>query len=340
MIRECIEAIVSGRDLDSDEAATAMSEIMKGQATPAQTGALLTGLRIKGESVDEIVGMARVMRRNALKLDISGTLIDTCGTGGDGHGTFNISTAAALIVASAGVRVAKHGNRAASSICGSADVLEASGVFVELGPDKVEKCVNEVGIGFMFAPIFHPAMRHAALPRREIGIRTVFNILGPLSNPAGAQYQVLGVAQKELGPKLADVLARLGTRRTLVVHGDDGMDEFTPTGTSYVWDVNERSITFYTIGQDETGLSPVTLEDLRGGSPTENSETLKRVLQGEQGPLSDAAALNASAALLAIGRVADIRAGITEAHRLLSAGEPWKKLCALVETTQRLGKSL
>jgi len=338
MIRECIEAIVSGRDLDSDEAATAMGEIMRGQATPAQIGALLTGLRIKGESVDEIVGMARVMRRNALKLDISGTLIDTCGTGGDGHGTFNISTAAALIVASAGVRVAKHGNRAASSICGSADILEASGVFVELSPDKVEKCVNEVGIGFMFAPIFHPAMRHAALPRREIGIRTVFNILGPLSNPAGAQYQVLGVAQKELGPKLAEVLARLGTRRTLVVHGDDGMDEFTTTGTSYVWDVNERSITSYTIGQDETGLSPVTLEDLRGGSPTENSETLKRVLQGEQGPFSDAAALNASAALLAIGRVADIRAGITEAHRLLSAGEPWKKLCALIETTQRLGK--
>ena len=338
MIRECIEAIVSGRDLDSDEAATAMGEIMRGQATPAQIGALLTGLRMKGESVDEIVGMARVMRRNALKLDISGTLIDTCGTGGDGHGTFNISTAAALIVASAGVRVAKHGNRAASSICGSADILEASGVFVELSPDKVEKCVNEVGIGFMFAPIFHPAMRHAALPRREIGIRTVFNILGPLSNPAGAQYQVLGVAQKELGPKLAEVLARLGTRRTLVVHGDDGMDEFTTTGTSYVWDVNERSITSYTIGQDETGLSLVTLEDLRGGSPTENSETLKRVLQGEQGPLSDAAALNASAALLAIGRVADIRTGITEAHRLLSAGEPWKKLCALIETTQRLGK--
>ena len=237
MIRDCIEAIVNGRDLDTDEAATAMNEIMTGQATPAQIGALMTALRMKGEVVEELVGLARVMRRNALRVNVEGPVVDTCGTGGDGTGTFNISTAAALVAAAAGVKVAKHGNRSASSACGSADVLEACGVKVDLRPSHVEECLSAVGIGFMFAPIFHPAMRHAAGPRREVGIRTIFNVLGPLTTPAGAQYQVLGVAREDLGDKMAQTLSRLGTERTLVTHGEDGIDEFTPTGTTRVWDV-------------------------------------------------------------------------------------------------------
>ena len=337
MIRECIEAVVSGRDLDTDEAATAMNEIMTGQATPAQIGALITSLRMKGEVVEELVGLARVMRRNALRVNIEGPVVDTCGTGGDGAGTFNISTAAALVAAAAGVKVAKHGNRSASSACGSADVLEACGVRIDLRPAHVEECLSQVGIGFMFAQVFHPAMRHAAGPRREIGIRTIFNILGPLTNPAGAQYQVLGVAREELGPKMAETLARLGTERALVTHGEDGTDEFTPTGTSRVWDVTGRSVTFYAVTPEEAGLRRCRLESLRGGTPEENRDIMEKVLQGEQGPIGDAVALNAGAALLVAGHEKTLRAGVQRAKALMDQGEPWRVLQALAELSQELG---
>ena len=336
MIRECIEAIVNGRDLDTDEAATAMNEIMTGQASPAQIGALVTALRMKGESVDELVGLARVMRRNALRVNVEGPVVDTCGTGGDGTGTFNISTAAAIVAAAAGVKIAKHGNRAASSVCGSADVLEACGVKVELRPAQVEECLRRVGIGFMFAPVFHPAMRHAAGPRREIGIRTVFNILGPLTNPAGAQYQVLGVAREELGEKIAQTLARLGTERTLVTHGEDGTDEFTPTGTTRVWDVTGRSVTFYAVTPEEAGLKRCKLAALKGGTPEENRDIMERVLQGEQGPICDAVALNAGAALLIAGVERNLRLGVQHAKVLMDQGVPWRKLQALAELSQEL----
>ena len=336
MIRECIEAVVNGRDLDSDEAATAMNEIMTGQASPAQIGALVTALRMKGESVDELVGLARVMRRNALRVNVEGPVVDTCGTGGDGTGTFNISTAAAIVAAAAGVKIAKHGNRAASSVCGSADVLEACGVKVELRPAQVEECLRRVGIGFMFAPVFHPAMRHAAGPRREIGIRTVFNILGPLTNPAGAQYQVLGVAREELGEKMAQTLARLGTERTLVTHGEDGTDEFTPTGTTRVWDVTGRSVTFYAVTPEEAGLKRCKLAALKGGTPEENRDIMERVLQGEQGPICDAVALNAGAALLIAGVERNLRLGVQHAKVLMDQGVPWRKLQALAELSQEL----
>ena len=325
MIRECIEAIVNGRDLDTDEAATAMNEIMTGQASPAQIGALVTALRMKGESVDELVGLARVMRRNALRVNVEGPVVDTCGTGGDGTGTFNISTAAAIVAAAAGVKIAKHGNRAASSVCGSADVLEACGVKVELRPAQVEECLRRVGIGFMFAPVFHPAMRHAAGPRREIGIRTVFNILGPLTNPAGAQYQVLGVAREELGEKIAQTLARLGTERTLVTHGEDGTDEFTPTGTTRVWDVTGRSVTFYAVTPEEAGLKRCKLAALKGGTPEENRDIMERVLQGEQGPICDAVALNAGAALLIAGVERNLRLGVQHAKVLMDQGRALAK---------------
>ena len=337
MIRECIEAIVSGRDLDTDEAATAMNEIMTGQASPAQIGALVTALRMKGESVDELVGLARVMRRNALRVNVEGPVIDTCGTGGDGAGTFNISTASALVTAAAGVKVAKHGNRSASSACGSADVLEACGVKVDLRPSQVEECLQRVGIGFMFAPVFHPAMRHAAGPRREIGIRTIFNILGPLTNPAGAQYQVLGVAREELGEKMAEALARLGTERTLVTHGEDGTDEFSPTGTTRVWDVTGRSVNFYAVTPEEAGLKRCKLAALKGGTPEENRDMMERVLQGEQGAICDAVALNAGAALLVAGVERNLRLGVQHAKVLMDQGEPWRKLQELAELSQEIG---
>ena len=228
-IREAIDAIVShGRSLSEDEAAAVMRDIMSGEATPAQVGAFLVALRLKGETVDEIVGMARVMREHALKVPVSEeAVVDTCGTGGDASGTFNVSTAAAFVVAGAGGRVAKHGNRAMTSACGSADVLEALGAKIDLGPEQVARCLREVGFGFMFAQAFHPAMKHVAGPRREIGVRTVFNVLGPLTNPAGAAHQLLGVARAELAPLLAEALGRLGARHALVVHGHGGLDELS-----------------------------------------------------------------------------------------------------------------
>ena len=235
MIKEAIEAAISGVSLSMEQASATMREIMDGEVTPAQLAAFLTALRLKGEASSEIAGMASVMREKALRVQVDGTLVDTAGTGGDGKGTFNVSTAAAFIGAAAGLKVAKHGNRAASGSCGSADVLEALGVKIDLGPDPVERCIEGVGIGFMFAQTFHPAMRHAAPVRREIGIRTVFNILGPLTNPAGAQCQVLGVADATIGDKMADVLKLLGTRHSLVVHGEDGLDEFTLGATNRVW---------------------------------------------------------------------------------------------------------
>ena len=231
-VREAITAVVDGHSLSREDAASAMRQIMGGEATPAQLGAFLTGLRIKGETTQEIAGMASVMREFALKVEVDGPLIDTVGTGGDGQNTFNISTATAFVAAAAGLKVAKHGNRAASGTCGSADVLEALGVRIELSPEGVARCIEEAGVGFMFAPVFHPAMRHAGPVRREIGIRTVFNILGPLTNPAGAQTQLLGVAFPELGETMAEVLGILGSHRAMIVHGHGGLDELSLSGDS------------------------------------------------------------------------------------------------------------
>jgi anthranilate phosphoribosyltransferase len=335
MIREAIGAVVEGRSLTSEEASAAMGEIMSGEATPAQIAALVVALRMKGETPEEIAGMARTMRQNALRVEVPGLLVDTCGTGGDGSGTFNISTAAALVAAAAGLKVAKHGNRAASSTCGSADVLEVCGVRIDLGPAGVQRCIEEVGIGFMFAQTFHPAMRHAGPPRREIGVRTVFNILGPLTNPAGAQAQVLGVADAGLGRLMADVLLNLRTHRAMVVCGEDGVDEITLSGPTDVWQVSDGAVHHYLITPYEFGLDSVPLDRLKGGTPDENRILMERVLGGQPGPLHDAVALNAGAALFVGGAAEDLRDGVRMAKEILGGGAALRKLRDFAEASQR-----
>jgi len=336
VIREAIERTVSGRDLTLEEASQVMREIMEGQATPGQLGAFLVALRLKGETPDEIAGMARVMREKALRVEVAGPLVDTCGTGGDGKGTFNISTAAAFVAAGAGLRVAKHGNRAASGLCGSADVLEAAGVKIDLGPDAVRRCIEEVGIGFMFAQRYHPAMKHVAGVRREIGVRTVFNVLGPLTNPAGAQSQLVGVAQPELGGKLARVLALLGTRHALVVHGEDGADEVSISGPSRVWEVVGGQVAERKVTPQEAGLEPAPLASLKGGSPVENAATLRRVLGGAPGPVRDVVLLNAAAVLVAGERANTLKEGVALARRAADNGAALATLEGFVTLSQRL----
>ena len=335
MIREAIDAVVSGRSLSMEEAASVTREIMEGEATPSQLGAFLTALRMKGESIQEIAGMASVMREKALRVNVDGPLVDSVGTGGDGKNTFNISTAAAFVAAGAGLKVAKHGNRAASGSCGAADVLEALGVKIELSPEGVERCIREAGIGFMFAPAFHPAMRHAAPVRREIGIRTVFNILGPLTNPAGAQSLLLGVASPELGETMAQVLLLLGIHHALVVHGDGGLDEISTSGDTEVWEVAEQKVRRWTVRVEETGLPRSSIEEIRGGSKEENAAAMRRIFQGEPGPIRDVVLLNSAGVLLAGDLVETISQGVQRAAQVVDSGAALAKLEALVEVSQR-----
>ena len=330
-IREAIEVVVAGRSLTMEQAAAVMRQIMQGEATPAQLGSFLTGLRLKGESTGEIAGMATVMREFSLKVRVDGTVVDSVGTGGDGSNTFNISTAAALVAAGAGVRIAKHGNRAASGSCGAADVLEALGVRIELPPEGVERCINEGGIGFMFAQAFHPSMRHAGPVRREIGIRTVFNILGPLTNPAAAQRQLIGVAYPELGEKVADVMRLLGSERSLVVHGAGGLDEIALDGDTYVWELRDGQVESWTFRPDDTGLPRWSVDDLRGGDPQANAAAMRRLLAGEGGPIRDAVLLNTAGVLLAAGSAATIPEGIQQAAQAIDTGSARQRLEALVE---------
>ncbi|MER3449088.1 MAG: anthranilate phosphoribosyltransferase, partial [Chloroflexota bacterium] len=283
MIREAIAKITAGENLSAAEAAEVMAEIMDGSATPAQVGAFLVGLRMKGETADEITGMARVMRARCRRVDGLTGLVDTCGTGGDGFGTFNISTAAAFVAGRGGLKVAKHGNRAMSSRCGSADVLEALGVKIDLEPQDVAACIREEGIGFLFAPLYHPAMKHAAGPRREVGIRTVFNWLGPLTNPAGAEYQVLGVADAAAAPKLAQALQNLGTRRAFVVHGHDGVDEVSISAPTTVYDVSPDGIRTFVLSPEELGLKRASLMEVAGGTAALNAVLVREVLTGVPG---------------------------------------------------------
>ncbi|HEU4759295.1 MAG TPA: anthranilate phosphoribosyltransferase, partial [Dehalococcoidia bacterium] len=268
---------------------------------------------------------------------VEGAVVDTCGTGGDAQGTFNVSTAAAFVAAAAGVRVAKHGNRAMSSECGSADVLEALGAKIDLSPEQVSQCIRECGIGFMFAQVFHPSMKHAAGPRREIGIRTVFNVLGPLTNPAGASAQLLGVARPELAPKMAAALQRLGVRRALVVHGEDGLDELSLSGPSTVHELREGRVRRYVVAPEEVGLKRAPLEALRGGSPEENASRLRRVLAGERGPLRDFVVLNAAAALLAAEAAPDLREGARLAEEAIDSGKARALLERFVAVTRSFG---
>ncbi len=336
MIKEAIAKLILGTSLSMDEAAAAMEEIMEGQVTPAQFGAFVTALRIKGETVEEIAGMARTMRAKAVPVRVNGSVVDTCGTGGDGSATFNISTTAAFVVAGAGVKVAKHGNRAMSSQSGSADVLEALGVRLELTAEEVERCLEEVGMGFMFAPAFHPAMKYAAAPRREIGIRTVFNILGPLTNPAGAKAQLLGVADGSLVEKMAQVLKSLGSHHALVVHGEDGLDEITVTGKTQVGELKDGRIKSYSVTPDDFGLSRATRDSLKGGTAVENAAILRDILRGASGPRRDVVLINSAAALVAGDKAASLREGIELARQSIDSGQASAKLQQLIAFTQSI----
>jgi len=334
MIREAIALLVSGHSLSADQAAQVMAEIMSGEVTPAQFGAFVTALRLKGETADEIAGLAKTMRSKAVRVVSKEPVVDTCGTGGDNSSTFNISTAAAFVAAGAGVRIAKHGNRAMSSQCGSADVLEALGVRIDLNAEQVQRCLEEVGIGFIFAPVFHPAMKYAGAPRREIGIRTVFNILGPLTNPAGARAQVLGVAEESLTEKLAQVLQSLGCQHALVVHGEDGLDEITVTGKTRVYELKDNRITTYSISPEDFGLSRATPDSLKGGTVDENAVLLRGILTGAPGPQRDVVLLNTAAALVAGGRAQELQHGVKLAGEAIDNGSALAKMEELIKLSR------
>ncbi len=333
MIKHAISQLIDGRSLTAAEAAQVMEEIMTGEVTPAQFGAFVTALRMKGETVGEIAGFARTMRNKALSITCGYPVTDIVGTGGDGCNTFNISTAAAFVAAGAGLKVAKHGNRAASSRCGAADVLEALGVKIDLTPGQVKQCIDEAGIGFMFAPSFHPAMKYAGPPRKEIGIRTVFNILGPLTNPAGAETYLLGVADAGMVEKMALVLQSLGCKHALVVHGEDGLDEITLGGQTRVCEVNGTGTKSYTLNPEELGFPRSKSSSLTGGTPEENALMLRKILSAAPGTCRDVVLANAAAALFA-GNIADsIQNGVEMARESIDRGNALARLDALTALT-------
>ena len=336
MIREAILAATAGQSLSMGDAVTVMREVMEGEVTPAQLGSYLTALALKGETPEEIAGFATTMREKSLRVAVDGAAIDTCGTGGDRKGTFNISTAAAFVVAGAGLTVAKHGNRAASGDCGSADVLEALGIRIELPPEAVERCLREIGIGFMFAPAYHPAMRYAAPVRREIGIRTVFNVLGPMTNPAGVPCQLIGVGYPEVAEKMAEALRLFGTHHAIIVHSDDGMDELSLGSDTAGWEVLDGEIRPYVVRPRDLGLPHATPEDLRGGDPAVNAETMRVILSGSGGPVRDAVVLNSGAALVAGDAASTLAEGIEMAAASISEGRAAEKLDAMVSLTREL----
>jgi anthranilate phosphoribosyltransferase len=338
MIKQAISTLVEGNSLSAEESGMVMTEIMEGKATAAQMGAFVTALRIKGETSDEIAGFARVMQEKAVRVTVGEPVLDIVGTGGDGLNTFNISTAAAFVAAGAGVKIAKHGNRAATSLCGSADVLEKLGVRIDLSAEEVQKCIREVGIGFMFAPAFHPAMKYASAPRKEIGIRTIFNILGPLTNPAHAEYQVIGVPSQELAEKIFPALIRMGVKHILVLHGLNGMDEISITGQSIIWEARDGEIVAFRqhVSPQEFGFETCGPESIRGGNPEQNAEIIKRIFSGEKGPCRDVVLMNAAAALLTADRVATLPQGAQLAQGIIDQGLAIRKLERLIELTMAL----
>lgn len=334
MIKEAIAKVVANEDLRESEMMEAMEEVMEGKATSAQIAALITALGMKGETIEEVTGAARIMRQKATRIDArSAIIVDTCGTGGDGMNTFNISTTTAFVVAAAGITVAKHGNRAVSSGCGSADVLEALGVNISPGPEIVEECIQQIGIGFLFAPRLHGAMKYALGPRREIGVRTIFNMLGPLTNPAGATSQLLGVYDRRLTEMFADVLKNLGTKRAFVVHGFDGLDEATVTGETRVSELKKGRITTYNINPIDIFGETYRGEELIGGDASINAQITKDVLAGKDGACRKVVLLNAALAIMAGEKAENIREGIAIAEECIDNGAAIKKLQALIELT-------
>ena len=327
MIQQIIGKLLMRADLTEDEAAAVMTQVMEGEATPAQIAGLLVALRMKGETADEITGFARVMRDKAVAVKPQRRpLADTCGTGGDRVKTFNVSTAAAFVVAGAGVAVAKHGNRSVTSKCGSADVLEALGVTLEMEPEDVARCIDDVGIGFMFAPRFHPAMKHAAPVRRELGARTVFNLLGPLTNPARATAQVVGVPGPEWAAPLARVLSQLGVTHAFVVYGACGVDEISIAGETLVHEVRDGEVTSYSITPEDFGMRSADPDSVSGGDAAENARMLVGILEGETGAKRDMVLLNAGAAIVASGKAADLAEGIAAAGAAIDSGAALRAL--------------
>lgn len=350
MIKEAIGKVVRGDDLTEVEMAETMGEIMTGNATPAQIGSFITALRLKGETVDEITGAAKAMRAKATKMNLNNhmvnidrdeinvedeTILDTCGTGGDGTNTFNVSTATALVAAGGGVKVAKHGNRAVSSLCGSSDVLENLGVNLDITATDVERSIREVGIGFLYAPLFHSAMKYAVGPRQEIGIRTIFNLLGPITNPAGASAQVLGVYEPQLTEKMASVLNRLATREAFVVCGDGTFDEISICGPTKVSHLKDGRVKTFNMTPEEFGFKRAAPEAIRGGNVRENAQIIRDIVDGEKGPKRDMVVLNASAAFVAAGLADNFNEGAERAVDSLDSGRAREKLDSLIDFTRQ-----
>ncbi len=349
MIKEAIGKLSKRLDLNEEEAFDAMTEIMTGKATQAQIAAYVVCLRMKGETVDEITGSARAMRKMSVAIDVGGkididrdeintereTIIDTCGTGGEGTNTFNISTVTAFVVAGAGLKVAKHGNRAVSSACGSADVLEKLGINLNLTPEQVAQCIRKIGIGFLYAPLYHTAMRFAAPVRKEIGIRTIFNVLGPLTNPAGANAQVLGVYQEDLTETLAKVLANLGVKRAFVVFGHNTIDEFTVTGPTRVSELKDGAVRTYTVMPKDFGLPSATPEEIRGGDASQNAKIARDILAGAQGPKRNTVLMNAAAALVAGGFAKGFKEGVAHAQKAIDTKKALEKLESLIALSRQ-----
>jgi anthranilate phosphoribosyltransferase len=337
MIKEAIGLLVKHESLSREMASAVMEEIMGGTATPAQMAAFLTSLSIKGESPEEIAAMAMVMRSKAIAVKVPGPLLDIVGTGGDGLNTFNISSTAAFIASGAGVKVAKHGNRAASGKCGAADVLEQLGIKISLSAAQVERCINETGIGFMFAASFHPAMKQAASPRREIGIRTVFNLLGPLTNPAGAEHMLLGVPSQGLAEIIVPALKQMPFKHVIVVSAKNGMDEITNTDSTLIWDIttgcNGRATS---ICPEDVGLARCAMTEINGGTPEQNARIVREVLQGVRSPRRDIVVLNAAAALLAADKVKDLKEGVKLAGETIDNGRALAKLNALIKLSNEV----
>jgi len=352
MIKECIAKVVRGKDLSEKETEMAMDEILSGKATSAQISSFLTALRMKGETVDEITGAARAVRARAIKMQLTNhmvnidrdeinvedeTILDTCGTGGDGTNTFNVSTATALVVAAGGIKVAKHGQRTESNHCGSANVLEVLGLELDISRTDAERCIHEVGIGFLYAPLFYGAMKYPAGPRREIGIRTIFNLLGPLTNPARATAQILGVYDSDLTEKMAQVLKRLGTREAFVVCGEGTFDEISICGPTRVSHLKDGEISTFDITPEEYGFEKAKPEEIRGGDAKENAQIIRDILEGQRGPKRDMVLLNAGAAFVATGFDLNLEQGIEKARYAIDSGRAKEKLQSLVSFTQQCG---
>jgi len=336
MIKEAVQSLIEGKTLTRDEAYAALTDIMSGDATDAQIGAFLTALRIQGETPDVIAGAAQAMREKFTPISSpSEVTVDIVGTGGDGAHTFNISTAAAFVVAGAGVTVAKHGNCGVSSKCGSANVLDELGISLQATPEQMENCLNEAGMAFLFAPALHPAMKHAIGPRKELGVRTLFNILGPICNPASAKYGVIGVFSAKLAAELAEALGKLDMKHLFVVHGNDGLDEITTTTTTQVWKVKDGTVNHFVLNPEDLGISLAKTEDLVGGEPAENADIIRGLFAGEKGPKRDILLLNSAAALVTAGKAADLKEGLAVAAESIDAGAAAEKLDQLAALTQK-----